>query len=79
VSRIYEECITVFFIRCADIGLNCDCIIYGNSQNKAVNNTIAHMHDYHAISPEEMTTCMKLKINENVHKLHTNELNYLTT
>ena len=31
------------------------------------------MYEYHAIQPEEMTTCMKLKISENIHKLRTNE------
>ena len=25
------------------------------------------MYEYHAIIPEEMTTCMKLKIRENIH------------
>jgi hypothetical protein len=28
---------------------------------------IMHMDEYHAIVPEEMTTCMKLKIRENIH------------
>lgn len=28
---------------------------------------ITHMDEYHAIIPEEMTTCMKLKIKENIH------------
>jgi predicted small metal-binding protein len=62
-----EECVTTFFIRCADVGLNCDCIIYGDSEIKAVNSTIVHMYEYHAINPEEMTTCMNLKIRENIH------------
>jgi hypothetical protein len=32
-------------------------------------NAIVHMFEYHAINPEEMTTCMKLKIIEKIHKL----------
>jgi hypothetical protein len=32
-----------------------------------MDNTIMHMFEYHAINPEEMTTCMKLKIKENVN------------
>jgi predicted small metal-binding protein len=64
--QTYGECVTTFFIRCADVGLNCDCIIYGDSEIKAVNSTIVHMYEYHAINPEEMTTCMNLKIRENI-------------
>ena len=30
-------------------------------------NAVIHMYEYHAIIPEEMTTCMKLKISENIH------------
>ena len=28
---------------------------------------ILHMYEFHAIKPEEMTTCMRLKIRESVH------------
>ncbi len=28
---------------------------------------IIHMYECHAINPEEMTTCMRLKIRENIH------------
>ena len=31
-----------------------------------IDNTISHMHENHAIKPEEMITCMRLKILENV-------------
>ncbi|MGH9975761.1 MAG: hypothetical protein ACRD8Z_07990 [Nitrososphaeraceae archaeon] len=76
--QISEECAVTFCIQCADVGLDCDCIIYGTSEINAVNNTIAHMYEYHAINPEEMTTCMKLKVSENINKLCTNELHYLS-
>lgn len=76
--QTFEECATTFFIRCADVGLDYDCIIYGNSKNKVMNSTVVHIYEYHAINPEEMTTCMKLKISENIHKLRINELHYLS-
>lgn len=66
-AKAFEECVTAFFIRCADIGLDCDCIISGNNVNNVVKSTIVHMYEYHAVKPEEMTTDMKLKIFENIH------------
>ena len=73
--QTFEACVT-HFIRCVDVGLNCDCIIYGISENNVVNSAIIHMYEYHAINLEEMTTCMKLKIGKNIHKLRINELLY---
>lgn len=35
-----------------------------------VYNTAVHMFEYHAIKLEEMTTCMKLKIKDNVRVYH---------
>jgi predicted small metal-binding protein len=75
--QTFKACVTDFIL-CADIGLDCDCIIYETSENNVVNSTIAHMYEHHAINPEEMTTCMKLKISGNIHKLRTNELYYLS-
>ena len=40
--------------------------MYGNSGEKVVDTTITHMFEYHAINPDEMTTCMRTKIKENV-------------
>lgn len=56
-----------FYIRCADVGLNCKCLIYGTSENNIIHSTVAHMYEYHAIKPDEMTACMKIKINRNIH------------
>jgi predicted small metal-binding protein len=67
MSQTYENCIQSFSVRCEDVGLDCNCTIYGISEETAIDNTILHMSEYHAISPEEMTTCMRLKIIENVH------------
>ena len=78
MPQTFKECVTVFFIRCIDVGLNCNCIIYGTSENNVVNSAITHMYEYHAINPEEMTTCMKSKICKNIHKFNANELHHLS-
>jgi predicted small metal-binding protein len=70
MSLAYENCIQSFSVHCEDIGLDCNCTIYGISEETTIDNTILHMYEYHAISPEEMTTCMRLKITENVHVHH---------
>jgi predicted small metal-binding protein len=64
--QIFEDCIRSFCIRCEDVGLDCDCIIYGNTAEKVVDGTFMHMFEYHAINPNEMTTSMRLKIKENM-------------
>jgi predicted small metal-binding protein len=56
----------LFCVRCSDVGLDCNCTIFGFSRNSAVDSAITHMLEYHAIRPEEMTTCMRLKIMENM-------------
>jgi predicted small metal-binding protein len=70
MSLAYENCIQSFSVRCEDVGLDCNCTIYGISEETTIDNTILHMSEYHAISQEEMTTCMRLKIIENVHVHH---------
>jgi predicted small metal-binding protein len=67
MSQIVEDCARIFCVRCADIGLVCDFVIYGSSEKKTMDKTIMHMFEYHAINAVEMTTCMKLKIKENIH------------
>jgi predicted small metal-binding protein len=56
-----------FILRCADVGLDCNCVIFGSSEENIVDKTIRHMFEYHAINPEEITSCMKIKIKESVH------------
>jgi predicted small metal-binding protein len=70
MSQTYENCIQLFCIRCEDVGLDCNCTIYGISEERVTENIILHMLEYHAINPEEMTTCMKLKMLENIHVHH---------
>ncbi|MGH9983308.1 MAG: hypothetical protein ACRD8W_05055 [Nitrososphaeraceae archaeon] len=38
--------------------------------------TTIHMYEYHAINSEEMTTCMKIKIRENIRESLTYEYHY---
>ena len=66
MSQTYENCIQPFCICCEDVGLDCNCTIYGISEEIVIYNIILHMLEYHAMEPEEMTTCMKLKILENI-------------
>ena len=70
MSQIFEDCIRSFCIRCEDVGLDCNCIIYGNTEEKVANETFLHMFEHHAINPEEMTTSMRMKIKENVSIHH---------
>ena len=69
--QIFEDCIRSFCIRCEDVGLDCNCIIYENTEEKVADETFRHMFECHAINPEEMTTCMRLKIKEKMH-IHCN-------
>ena len=70
MSQTYEDCLQIFCIRCQDVGLDCNFIIYGISEENIIYNTILHMFEYHAIKPNEMTTGMGLKIMENVRTTH---------
>lgn len=41
--------------------------MFGIGEENVIDNTIPHMFEYHAILPQEMTTCMKLQIEGNMH------------
>lgn len=66
MSQISKDLSRYFIIRCSDVGLDCGHVIFGYSEYRVMKNVIIHMYEYHAIIPEEMTTCMKLKIRENI-------------
>ncbi|HYZ58113.1 MAG TPA: DUF1059 domain-containing protein [Nitrososphaeraceae archaeon] len=70
MSQTSEDLLGSFFVRCSDVGLDCECSIFGESEDKVKDTMITHIYEYHAINPEEMTTCMKLKIRENIHPYH---------
>jgi predicted small metal-binding protein len=67
MSQISKGLLRSFIIRCSDVGLDCGHVIFGDSEYRVMQNAIIHLYEYHAIIPEEMTTCMKLKIRENIH------------
>jgi len=67
MSQIFEDLSRSFHVRCSDVGLDCNCVIFGLNEKKAMDETIIHMFEYHAINPEEMTSEMKSKIKENIH------------
>jgi len=62
MSQSPEELLRSFSVRCLDVGLNCDYVIFETSEDTM----IIHMYECHAINPQEMTTCMRLKIKENI-------------
>jgi predicted small metal-binding protein len=66
MSQTYDDCTQLFCVQCKDIGLDCNYAIYGMNEETVTYNTILHMLEYHAIKPEEMTSCMKLKILESI-------------
>jgi len=70
MAQAYEDYVQLFCVRCEDIGLDCNCTIYGINKETVIYNTAVHMFEYHAIKLEEMTTCMKLKIKENIRLHH---------
>jgi hypothetical protein len=44
--------------------------MYGMNEEIVIDITILHMFEHHAVKPEEMTACMRLKIEENVRAHH---------
>ena len=53
-------------LACRDIGLDCDYVILGNSNEEVSSKAVKHAWEAHAISTEEMTSDMKTKIEENI-------------
>ena len=66
MSQIFEDWTRPFSVRCSDVGLHCNCVIFGMSENKVMNETIVHMFEYHAIDPKEMTSETKSRIKQNI-------------
>ena len=56
-------------VACRNIGLDCDYIIEGKTEEELTNNAIKHAWDYHAIKADEMTSEMKAKIKDNIYAL----------
>jgi predicted small metal-binding protein len=53
-------------LACRDIGLDCDSIIKGGTEEEIMKNAVQHAWEIHAIKPEEMTSEMKARIKDNI-------------
>ena len=53
-------------LTCRDIGLDCESIIEGDTQEEIEKNIAHHVWEVHAIKPEEATSEMKIKIKESI-------------
>jgi predicted small metal-binding protein len=49
-----------------EVGLDCDCVIVGDSNEEVASKAVKHVWQVHAINTEEMTSDTKTKIKENI-------------
>ena len=56
-------------LACRDIGLNCNEIIKGTTEEDVLKHAKEHAWEFHAIKPEEMTSEMKARIKDNIHDI----------
>lgn len=54
-------------LACRDIGLDCNYIIKGMTEEELLKIAEQHYSEIHAIEPEEITSEMKVKIKDNIH------------
>jgi len=54
-------------LACRSVGLDCDYIIKGMTEEELLKNAEQHYSEIHAIEPEEITSEMKVKIKDNIH------------
>jgi predicted small metal-binding protein len=55
-----EESARLFFVRCADVGLDCNCVIFGRNQKNIMDNTIMH---------KVGISCHQFERNDYVHEI----------
>ena len=67
MSQTFGDMLQSLFVRCSDVGLDCDCVIFRMNEKKVMDETIMHMFEDHAINPKEITSEMKSKIEVNMH------------
>jgi predicted small metal-binding protein len=53
-------------LACRDVGLDCDYIIKGETEEEIMKNAVQHAWEIHAIKPEEITSEMKVRIKDNI-------------
>jgi predicted small metal-binding protein len=56
-------------VDCRKIGLDCNYVIEGETEEELIRNAVNHSWEGHAIKPDEMTSEMKVKIKENIYTL----------
>ena len=49
-------------LTCRDVGLDCDFVMNGSTEEEVLNKANDHAWKVHAIKPEEMTSEMKVNI-----------------
>lgn len=62
MSQIFEELSRFLYVRCSDVGPDCNCVILEMTEKRVMDETIIYMFVNHAIIHEEMTSEMKSKI-----------------
>ena len=53
-------------LACRDVGLDCDFVMEGVSEEEVLDKAQQHAYEVHAIKSEEMTSEQKVKIQENI-------------
>jgi len=56
-------------LACRSVGLDCDYIIKGMTEEEVIKHAKQHYSQIHAIEPEEMSSEMKVKIKDNIHDI----------
>jgi predicted small metal-binding protein len=54
-------------LACRDVGLDCDNVIKGTTEEDILKSAEEHAWEIHAIKPEEITSEMKAIIEDNIH------------
>ena len=53
-------------LTCGHVGLDCGCVVNAATEEDVMKKAIEHMWEYRAIKQDEMTSEMKVKINEKI-------------
>jgi predicted small metal-binding protein len=56
-------------LACRSVGLDCDYIIKGMTEEEILKNAKQHYSEIHAIEPEEISSEMKVKIKDNIYDI----------
>ena len=56
-------------LACRDVGLDCNYIIKGITEENVMKDAKQHNWEIHSIKPEEMTSVMKDRIKDNIHDI----------